>query len=53
MKLMLAAGWDAREVRDQLQSLRPALPDDPAWIEELRESTQHIASQPQDQLRKA
>jgi Zn-dependent protease with chaperone function len=53
MKLMLAAGWDAREVRDQLQSLRPALPDDPAWIEELRESTQHIASQPQDQFRKA
>jgi len=44
LKLLAAAGWDAREVSDQLEALRPALPDEPAWTQELRESSRHIAS---------
>jgi predicted Zn-dependent protease len=44
MKLLVAAGWDGREVSDQLEALRPALPDEPNWTVELRESTQRIAS---------
>lgn len=44
IKLLLAAGWNGREVSDQLQALRPALPEEPAWTEELRESAQRIAS---------
>ena len=44
MKLLDVAGWDGREVSDQLQALRPALPDEPAWIVELRESALRIAS---------
>ncbi|MCX7167094.1 MAG: M48 family metalloprotease [Rhodocyclales bacterium] len=44
MKLLAAAGWDGREVSDQLQALRPALPEEPDWTEELRESTRRIAS---------
>jgi predicted Zn-dependent protease len=43
MKLLVAAGWDGHEVSDQLQSLRPALADEPGWVVELRESTQRIA----------
>lgn len=43
MKLLVAAGWEGREVGDQLQALRPALPEEPAWTEELRESAQRIA----------
>jgi Zn-dependent protease with chaperone function len=50
MKLLAAAGWDGREVSEQLQSLRPALPDEPAWTEELRESARRIASLVQDQV---
>lgn len=44
MKLLAAAGWDGREVSDQLQALRPSLPDEPAWTVELRESAERIAS---------
>jgi predicted Zn-dependent protease len=44
MKLLVATGWDGREVSDQLEALRPALPDEPNWTVELRESTQRIAS---------
>jgi predicted Zn-dependent protease len=44
MKLLVAAGWDGREVSDQLEALRPALPEDPYWIEELRESAGRMAS---------
>ena len=44
IKLVVAAGWDGREVSDQLHGLRPALPDEPAWTEELRESAKRIAS---------
>lgn len=44
MKLLVAAGWDGREVSDQLEALRPALPDEPDWTVELRESSQRIAS---------
>lgn len=44
MKLLAAAGWDGREVSDQLEVLRPALPDEPGWTAELRESAQRIAS---------
>jgi hypothetical protein len=43
MKLLAAAGWDGREVSDQLEALRPALLDEPDWTAELRESTRHIA----------
>ncbi|MCK9382102.1 MAG: M48 family metalloprotease [Sulfuritalea sp.] len=43
MKLLVAAGWDGREVSDQLEALRPALPEEPGWTEELRESARHIA----------
>ena len=44
IKLVVAAGWDGREVSDQLHGLRPALPDEPAWTEDLRESAKRIAS---------
>ena len=44
MKLLVAGGWDGRDVSDQLQALRPALPDEPAWTEELRDSASRIAS---------
>jgi hypothetical protein len=44
MKLLAAAGWDGREVSDQLEALRPALPDEPDWTAELRESARRIAS---------
>ncbi|MDP2823091.1 MAG: M48 family metalloprotease [Sulfuritalea sp.] len=44
MKLLAAAGWDGREVSDQLEALRPALPEEPDWTAELRESTRRIAS---------
>lgn len=44
MKLLAAAGWDGREVSDQLEALRPALPDEPDWTAELRESARHIAN---------
>jgi predicted Zn-dependent protease len=44
MRLLVAAGWDGREVSDQLEALRPALPEEPYWIGELRESAQRIAS---------
>lgn len=43
LELLAAAGWDGREVSEQLQALRPALPEDPAWTVELRESALHIA----------
>jgi len=44
MKLLAAAGWDGREVSDQLQALRPALPEEPDWTDELRESARRVAS---------
>lgn len=44
MKLLAGAGWDGREVSDQLQAIRPALPGDPDWVEELRGSARRIAS---------
>jgi hypothetical protein len=44
MKLLMAAGWEGREVSDQLEALRPALPEDPFWIEELRDSARRVAS---------
>jgi predicted Zn-dependent protease len=44
MKLLVATGWDGREVSDQLEALRPALPEDPFWIEELRDSARRMAS---------
>lgn len=47
MELLVAGGWDAREVGDQLEGLRAPLPNDVSWIVELRESTQRIASQMQ------
>jgi predicted Zn-dependent protease len=50
MKLLAAAGWDGREVSDQLEALRPALPGEPDWTVELRESTRHIASRMQGPL---
>ena len=47
MELLVAGGWDAREVSDQLEDLRAPLPDDAAWVVELRESAQRISSQMQ------
>ncbi|MFH1870626.1 MAG: M48 family metalloprotease [Pseudomonadota bacterium] len=44
MSLLAAAGWDGREVSDQLQALRPALQEEAEWTAELRESTLRIAS---------
>lgn len=44
MKLLAAAGWNGREVSDQLEALRPPVPEEPSWTEELRESTQRMAS---------
>jgi len=43
MKLLAAAGWDGREVADQLEALPPGLPDEPDWTVELRDSTRRIA----------
>lgn len=42
MKLLVAAGWEGREVSDQLAALRPPLPDEPDWTEELRESARRL-----------
>ena len=47
MKLLVAAGWEGRDVSDQLESMTPALPDEPGWTAELRESGRRIASQMQ------
>ena len=44
MKLLADGGWDGREVSEQLQALRPGLPDEPGWTVELRESVGRIAS---------
>ena len=43
MKLLAAAGWDGREVSDQLESLRPVPSEEPGWTGELRESARRIA----------
>lgn len=43
IKLAVAAGWDGREVSDQLEAMRPALPEEPSWTEELRESARRVA----------
>ena len=44
MSLLAAAGWDGREVSEQLQALRPAMQEEAEWTAELRESTLRIAS---------
>jgi len=44
MKLLVAAGWDGREVSDQLEALHSPLPEEPGWTKELRESTERMAS---------
>lgn len=44
LELTTAAGWEGREVSDQLQALKPALGDEPAWTVELRQSTRRVAS---------
>lgn len=44
MELLAGAGWDGRQVSDQLQALRPALPEEAAWTGELRESALRIAN---------
>ena len=44
MKILAAAGWDGREISDHLQAIRPALPGEPGWMLELRESALRIAS---------
>ncbi|MDP1611700.1 MAG: M48 family metalloprotease [Sulfuritalea sp.] len=51
MKLLAAAGWEGREVSDQLEALRHALPDEPDWTVELRDSTRRIASLMQGPVR--
>lgn len=44
MSLLAAAGWDGREVSDQLEAMRPAIVEEPGWTVELRESAQRIAT---------
>jgi Zn-dependent protease with chaperone function len=44
MDLLAGAGWEGREVAEQLRAIPPALPDGPGWTEELRESARRIAS---------
>jgi hypothetical protein len=53
LKLLAAAGWDGREVSDQLEALRPALPDESDWTAELRDSARRIASLMQGPLPEA
>lgn len=44
MDLLAAAGWDGREVAEQLQAMAPPLPNGPGWTEELYSSAKRIAS---------
>lgn len=44
LELLAGAGWEGREVSDQLESLPPGLTEEPSWTKELRESTQRIAA---------
>lgn len=44
MKLLVTSGWEGLEVSEKLESLRPNLSEETAWIRELRESAQNIAS---------
>lgn len=44
MKLLAAAGWNGREVSEQLQAIRPPLPDESDWTRELRESVARISN---------
>lgn len=43
VRLLVAAGWDGPEVSKELQALRPAVPDEAVWTQELRESLQRIS----------
>lgn len=44
MDLLAGAGWDGREVAEQMRALPPLLPDGPGWTEELHQSARRIAS---------
>lgn len=44
MELLAAAGWEGREVAEQLQAMAPPPEDVPGWELELRESIRRIAS---------
>lgn len=44
MKLLAEAGWEGAEVSQKLDSLRPTLPDETAWTQDLRESALRIGS---------
>lgn len=44
MNLLAAAGWNGREVTDQLEALPPEVAEEPEWTEELRESSRRVAS---------
>ncbi|MCF8178199.1 MAG: M48 family metalloprotease [Sulfuritalea sp.] len=44
MKLLAAAGWNGRDVADQLEALPPRAPEESDWMEELRESGLRVAS---------
>ena len=44
MELLAGAGWDGREVAEQLRALPPLLPDGPGWTEELHQSAWRVAS---------
>lgn len=44
LELLAGAGWDGREVAEQLQALPPPLPDGSEWIGELHQSAQRVAS---------
>ncbi len=44
LDLLAGAGWDGREVAEQLRALPPLLPDGPGWTEELHQSAARVAS---------
>lgn len=44
LDLLAGAGWDGRELAEQLRALPPLLPDGPGWTEELHQSAARVAS---------
>jgi len=43
LRLLAEAGWDGREVTNQLEALGPPTPDDVAWMREFRASVPGLA----------
>lgn len=53
LRLLLAAGWNVREVSDQREGLPSVTGDETAWEGELRNSALRIASLLQEPLSRA